>query len=191
MKQTEKYYKGSHLLNLDEFPNVYEAKGPGGDVMFPGKYSNIMTGYSTYGDPDNPSSYILYPTMYQGNVLSEVDMWEFIEEKGMHFGRYDSLEEMKTVDDAIHSKFNELSDLPDQQKPFSVRRDNPFRRKKEPKPLNPGTEIFSQMFNTEIFEHPLAKEMGINDYKSLDASDLTADEKFDLILLGNRQGELR
>ena len=195
----EKYYKGSYQLNLDEFPMMYEA-------ISPGQYSNIATMYSTYGDPANPSAYVLYPTMHKGKQLTEAEINKNIDE-GRHFGIYENVDEMLTVDEAIHATFEEQSVTPmvsgestgDANNPrvnrkFSVRRDNPTNEKLPAVPLEPGKweeeNIFSKMFNTEIFDHPVAKEKGIVNYRTLDKSDLTAEQKFELIKHGNRHGEL-
>ena len=195
----DKYYRGTYNFTLDEFPMIYEA-------INPGQYSNIATMYSTYGDPDNPSSYVLYPTMYQGKQLSEADIDRNITE-GRHFGVYENVHEMMTVDQAIHAKFDEQSITPmvsgesteDKNNPrvdrkFSVRRNNPTNEPIVPDPLEPGEweekKIFDKMFNTEIFDHPVAREKGITNYRTLDKSDLTAEQKFDLILHGSRHGEL-
>ena len=195
----KKYYRGSYNLTLDEFPMMYEA-------INPGQYSNIYTMYSTYGDPENPSSYVLYPTMHQGKQLSESEIDANISE-GRHFGVYTDVDEMLTVDQAIHAVFEEQSITPIQSgetsddknnprvnKKFSVRRDNPTNKPIVPDKLESGEwedkKIFDKMFNTEIFDHPVAREKGITNYRTLDKSDLSADEKFELIKYGSRHGEL-
>jgi len=187
-------YTGTHSLTLDEFPITWEG-------WKKGEYSNIVTEYGTFDD----GTYILYPTMYKGKMLSKEESDKLIDE-GKHFGIYETKEDMQAADTQIHEHFDNMSMLSDisetvpgnisavkaqsaaerlalrQMEMEAVFDEEPF----VPDPLEKGewerTGFIKQLINTA----PLAA-VGIASFRELDKSDLTPDEKFKLIKQASRQ----
>tara|TARA_R100001463_G_scaffold22937_2_gene54999 strand:+ start:1111 stop:1545 length:435 start_codon:yes stop_codon:yes gene_type:complete len=99
-------YDGTMPLTLDKFPIIQ-------DLYEEGKGSNIMTAYDT-DDLDNPTKWILYPTMVGGKPLDNKGIDSLLN-ANEHFGIYDSYDKMKTADDNIHSYFENLSKMNDKE----------------------------------------------------------------------------
>ena len=94
-------YEGTMPLNLEKFPLIQ-------DIYEEGKGSNIVTAYDT-DDLDNPTQWILYPTMVEGKLLDNTGIDSLLQ-ANEHFGIYDSKHEMEAADKAIHKYFESLRD---------------------------------------------------------------------------------
>tara|TARA_R110002012_G_scaffold294060_1_gene489954 strand:+ start:54 stop:476 length:423 start_codon:yes stop_codon:yes gene_type:complete len=92
-------YKGTMDLSFDRFPEV-------GNIYEEGKGSNILTKYDT-DDLDNPTKWILYPTMVEGKALDS-DGVDNLLHANEHFGIYDSKHEMEQADKNIHEYFENV-----------------------------------------------------------------------------------
>jgi hypothetical protein len=102
-------YTGTYDLTLDEFPIVeyqeVDEHGKAWDME-----ANILTEYATLYDTaehETGNLYILYPTMYGGSVLE--DPYGDAVNEGLHFGVYNSIEELEQADEDIHNWFNYLN----------------------------------------------------------------------------------
>ena len=91
-------YKGTYDLTLENFPFVRNEDNT---------ISNILTRYMTVGDESSPE-YLLYPTMYGGEVLDDPEKSAL---GGKHFGAYGSEIEAGLADKYIHSVFSGLEKL--------------------------------------------------------------------------------
>jgi hypothetical protein len=94
-------YEGTMPLNFEKFPIIQ-------DIYEEGKGSNIVTSYDT-DDLDNPTKWILYPTMVEGNMLTSTQVDSLLAEN-QHFGIYSSQHEMEEADKNIHKYFEDLRD---------------------------------------------------------------------------------
>jgi len=88
-------------LNFEKFPIIQ-------DIYEEGKGSNIVTSYDT-DDLDNPTKWILYPTMVEGKMLTNTQVDSLLAEN-QHFGIYNSQHEMDEADKNIHQYFEDLRD---------------------------------------------------------------------------------
>ena len=88
-------YKGTLPLDFETFPEV-------SDVFEEGKESNIYT--RSYGID---GKHVLMPGMIGGTPLTEEQIFNLYD-KGDHFGRYDTSEELDEADRLIHEWFKRL-----------------------------------------------------------------------------------
>jgi len=88
-------YKGTLPLDFETFPEV-------SNLFEEGKDSNIYTGsYEIDG------KHVLMPGMIGGSPLTEEQIFNLYD-RGDHFGRYDTSEELKEADIQIHEWFKRL-----------------------------------------------------------------------------------
>ena len=92
-------YEGTLPLDFEKFPLVQ-------DIYEEGKGSNIVTSYDT-DDLDNPTKWILFPTMVEGKLLNNAEIDSMLQ-INQHFGIYDSQHEMEESDEGIHEYFEQL-----------------------------------------------------------------------------------
>ena len=98
MPDKDKYgfdYRGTLPLDYETFPEKP-------DIFEKGKMSNIYTGSYEVDD-----KHILMPGMMGGEPLTKSQIYELMDER-MHFGVYDTIEELGQADSKIHEWFKKL-----------------------------------------------------------------------------------